>query len=74
MMTEIFGSTLPSVATAAFAGTYVLMISVFNMCGRIIGLPYLTIGRKILIIVSLYLELSYTFQYHFLPLPLVPIL
>ena len=34
MMTEIFGSTLPSVATAAFAGTYVLMISVFNMCGR----------------------------------------
>ncbi len=34
MMTEIFGSTLPTVATAAFAGTYVLMISVFNMCGR----------------------------------------
>ena len=34
MMTEIFGSTLPSIATAAFAGTYVLMISVFNMCGR----------------------------------------
>ncbi|RCX05809.1 OFA family MFS transporter [Marinomonas foliarum] len=34
MMTEIFGSTLPTVATATFAGTYVLMISVFNMCGR----------------------------------------
>jgi len=34
MMVDIFGSTLPTVATAAFAGTYVLMISVFNMCGR----------------------------------------
>lgn len=34
MMVEIFGSTLPDVATASFAGTYVLMISVFNMCGR----------------------------------------
>lgn len=34
MMTEIFGTTLPLVVTAAFAGTYVLMISVFNMVGR----------------------------------------
>lgn len=34
MMTEIFGSTLPDIVTAGFAGTYVLMISVFNMCGR----------------------------------------
>lgn len=34
MMTEIFGSTLPGIATAGFAATYVLMISVFNMCGR----------------------------------------
>jgi MFS family permease len=34
MMTEIFGSTLPDIATASFAGTYVLMISVFNMVGR----------------------------------------
>ena len=34
MMTEIFGSTLPGVVDATFAGTYVLMISVFNMCGR----------------------------------------
>jgi MFS family permease len=34
MMVDIFGSTLPDVATATFAGTYVLMISVFNMCGR----------------------------------------
>jgi len=34
MMTEIFGTTLPTIATASFASTYVLMISVFNMCGR----------------------------------------
>lgn len=34
MMTEIFGPTLPSVVTAGFAGTFVLMISVFNMLGR----------------------------------------
>lgn len=34
MMTDIFGSTLPAVATPAFASTYVLMISVFNMGGR----------------------------------------
>ena len=41
MMSEIFGSApsgseLASIVTATFAGTYVLMISVFNMCGRII--------------------------------------
>ncbi len=34
MMTEIFGSTLPHVVDGAFAATYVLMISVFNMGGR----------------------------------------
>ncbi|MFV0302783.1 MAG: OFA family MFS transporter [Paracoccus sp. (in: a-proteobacteria)] len=34
MMTEIFGSAMPLVVTAAFASTYVMMISVFNMCGR----------------------------------------
>lgn len=34
MMTEIFGTTLPLIVTAAFASTYVLMISVFNMVGR----------------------------------------
>ena len=34
MMTDIFGSTLPGVVTPAFAATYVLMISVFNMGGR----------------------------------------
>ncbi|AUH63576.1 OFA family MFS transporter [Paracoccus zhejiangensis] len=34
MMGEIFGSALPLVVTAAFTSTYVMMISVFNMCGR----------------------------------------
>lgn len=34
MMTDIFGSTLPGIVTPAFAATYVLMISVFNMGGR----------------------------------------
>lgn len=34
MMTEIFGSTLPGIVDAGFAATYVIMISVFNMCGR----------------------------------------
>lgn len=34
MMSEIFGTTLPLIVTAAFASTYVLMISVFNMVGR----------------------------------------
>jgi MFS family permease len=34
MMNEIFGSTLPDIVDFGFASTYVLMISVFNMCGR----------------------------------------
>ena len=34
MMTEIFGTTLPGLVDGAFAATYVLMISVFNMVGR----------------------------------------
>jgi MFS family permease len=34
MITEIFGTTLPLIVNSAFAATYVLMISVFNMCGR----------------------------------------
>jgi len=36
MMTDIFGTTLPAVVDSAFAGTYVVMISVFNMVGRFI--------------------------------------
>jgi Major Facilitator Superfamily len=35
MMTEIFGTTLPQIVNGTFAATYVVMISVFNMCGRI---------------------------------------
>jgi MFS family permease len=34
MMSEIFGSSLPQIVTDSFAGTYVLMISLFNMVGR----------------------------------------
>ncbi len=34
MMSEIFGGTLPSIVDGAFAATYVVMISVFNMIGR----------------------------------------
>ena len=34
MMTDIFGATLPGLVTPAFAATYVLMISVFNLGGR----------------------------------------
>ena len=34
MITEIFGTTLPQVVDTAFAATYVVMISVFNMIGR----------------------------------------
>jgi len=36
MITEIFGTTLPNVVDAAFAATYVVMISAFNMVGRFI--------------------------------------
>lgn len=36
MMTEIFGTTLPGVVDSAFAATYVLMISLFNMIGRFV--------------------------------------
>ena len=35
MMSEIFGTTLPNIADAAFASTYVLMISLFNMIKEI---------------------------------------
>jgi hypothetical protein len=34
MMTEIFGTTLPQIVDGAFAATYVVMISLFNMIGR----------------------------------------
>lgn len=35
MITEIFGSSLPGIVDADFAATYVLMISLFNMLGRL---------------------------------------
>ena len=34
MMSEIFGTTLPHIVDGAFAATYVIMISLFNMVGR----------------------------------------
>jgi MFS family permease len=36
MMSEIFGTTLPDIVDGAFAATYVVMISVFNMAGRFV--------------------------------------
>jgi len=36
MMTEIFGTTLPTVVDSAFAATYVVLISLFNMIGRFV--------------------------------------
>lgn len=35
MMTEIFGATLKQIVTGQFAATFVLMMSVFNMLGRL---------------------------------------
>jgi len=47
MMIEIFTPSLPALVTASFAGTYVLMISVFNMVGRIFWASMSDfIGRK----------------------------
>ena len=47
MMVEIFSPSLPAIVTAGFAGTYVLMISVFNMVGRIFWASMSDfIGRK----------------------------
>ena len=52
MMSEIFGSApagseMATMVTAGFAGSYVLMISVFNMCGRFIWASLSDyIGRK----------------------------
>ena len=47
MMSEIFGTTLPSIVDGAFAVTYVSMISVFNMLGRFIWASSSDyIGRK----------------------------
>mmetsp|Transcript_25191 Transcript_25191/g.60614 ORF Transcript_25191/g.60614 Transcript_25191/m.60614 type:complete len:447 (-) Transcript_25191:30-1370(-) len=48
LMLETFGATLPEVVTVAFAGTYVAMISVFNLAGRIVFSTISDrIGRKL---------------------------
>jgi MFS family permease len=66
MITEIFGTTLPGVVDATFAGTYVIMISAFNMVGRFIwasGSDYL--GRRntywIFFVLGIFLYLSIPF-------------
>lgn len=47
MMTDVFGTTMPGIVTAAFAATYVLMISIFNMVGRFLWASASDyIGRK----------------------------
>jgi hypothetical protein len=47
MMTDIFGTTLPGIVDGAFAATYVMMISVFNMIGRFLWASSSDyIGRK----------------------------
>ncbi|MEM7154068.1 MAG: OFA family MFS transporter [Myxococcota bacterium] len=69
MMSEIFGSTLPHVVDGAFAATYVLMISVFNMAGRFAWASLSDwIGRKTTYTVffvlgtALYLSIPYAAQ------------
>ncbi|MEC7582635.1 MAG: OFA family MFS transporter [Pseudomonadota bacterium] len=69
MITEIFGTTLPQTVDTAFAATYVVMISAFNMVGRFIwasASDYL--GRRntywifFLLGIALYLSIPYTAQ------------
>ena len=69
MITEIFGTTLPQTVDAAFAATYVVMISAFNMVGRFIwasASDYL--GRRntywifFLLGIALYMSIPFTAQ------------
>jgi len=69
MMKEIFGTTLPSVVDSEFAAIYVVMISVFNMCGRFFWATLSDyIGRKntyycfFLLGIALYLSIPYSAQ------------
>ena len=69
MMTEIFGTTLPQVVDAAFAATYVVMISVFNMIGRFFWASSSDyVGRRntywifFVLGILLYLSVPYTAQ------------
>jgi len=69
MITEIFGTTLPQTVDTAFAATYVVMISAFNMVGRFIwasASDYL--GRRntywifFFLGIALYLSVPFTAQ------------
>ncbi len=69
MITEIFGTTLPGIVGAAFAGTYVVMISAFNMVGRFIWASSSDyIGRRntywifFVLGIVLYLSIPFTAQ------------
>ncbi len=69
MITEIFGTTLPATVDAAFAATYVVMISAFNMVGRFFWASTSDyIGRRntywifFLLGIALYLSVPYTAQ------------
>jgi MFS family permease len=66
MITEIFGTTLPGIVDAAFAATYVVMISAFNMVGRFIWASSSDyIGRRntywIFFVLGIFLYLSIPF-------------
>ncbi|MCH6587482.1 MAG: MFS transporter, partial [Proteobacteria bacterium] len=66
MITEIFGTTLPGMVDAAYAATYVVMISFFNMVGRFIWASSSDyIGRRntywIFFVLGIFLYLSVPF-------------
>ena len=68
MMIEIFQPSLPIIVTAGFAGTYVLMISVFNMVGRIFWASMSDfIGRKTTYFIFFLLEYFFIYQFHLQP-------
>jgi len=69
MITEIFGTTLPATVDAAFAATYVVMISAFNMVGRFLWASSSDyIGRRntywvfFVLGIGLYLSIPYSAQ------------
>ena len=69
MMTEIFGTTLPNIVDITFTANYVLMISVFNMIGRVFWASMSDyIGRKTTYMIFftlgiiLYMTIPYTAQ------------
>jgi MFS family permease len=69
MITEIFGSSLPEVVDTAFAATYVVMISAFNMVGRFLWASASDyIGRRntywifFVLGIALYLSIPWTAQ------------